>query len=328
MTGIYHGGDLAVAATVFGDPADGWLDLSTGVNPHPWLVREGVLDALHQLPDSGRLEKLKLAAAMAYGVQDPACIACGPGSQALIQWLPRLHDVGRVAVVTPTYGEHAFAWGMAGHDVFTTQVLPEPMDCDIAVITRPNNPDGKVEGVADITALAAGLAEKGGVVVVDEAFADLYSLPSIATCIPAGIIALRSFGKFYGLPGLRLGFSVSGPDTAARMATALGPWPVSSLATDIGVDALTDSGWQLETRNRLERSAVRLDIFLTGVGFDIAGGTTLFRLAVSEHAQDIHEKLGRAGIYTRRFPENPTWLRFGLPGAESEWTRLEGALTS
>ncbi len=328
MTSIYHGGDLAAAATVFGAPDEGWLDLSTGINPHPWPVREGVLDALHQLPDSDRMDKLKLAAAMAYGVHDPACIVCGPGSQALIQWLPRLHDIGRVAVVTPTYGEHVVSWQMAGHDVFETRGLPEPVDCDIAVITRPNNPDGRVEVASDISTLGAGLAEKGGTVVVDEAFADLYSSPSIATGAPTGIVALRSFGKFYGLPGLRLGFSVSDPDTAARIEAALGPWPVSSLAAVIGADALTDSGWHAETRNRLERSAVRLDFFLTGAGFDIAGGTSLFRLAVSERAHDIHEKLGRAGIYTRRFPENPNWLRFGLPGGESEWTRLEVALRS
>tara|TARA_Y100001970_G_scaffold255815_1_gene332882 strand:- start:13849 stop:14835 length:987 start_codon:yes stop_codon:yes gene_type:complete len=328
LTEVFHGGDLRAAANSFGEQADDWLDLSTGINPHPWPVPESMLEALHLLPDSDRMDNLKLAAAAAYGVNDPACIACGPGSQALIQWLPRLRDVCRVAVVAPTYGEHTPAWKAAGHDVFETEFLPEPADCDVAVVTRPNNPDGATPAIADVTSLAKLLSEKGGGVVVDEAFADLDTAPSIAAGTSAGIVALRSFGKFYGLPGLRLGFVVAGPDMVARTAAALGPWPVSSLAADIGAAALMDFDWQTKTRDRLEESALRLDNILMGAGLDILGGTNLFRLVTSGKAQTMHEKLGRAGIYTRRFLENPSWLRFGLPGKTVDWVRLEKALYS
>ncbi|MGB0632107.1 MAG: aminotransferase class I/II-fold pyridoxal phosphate-dependent enzyme, partial [Alphaproteobacteria bacterium] len=248
------------------------------------------------------------------------------GSQALIQWLPRLRAACRVTVVTPTYGEHAPAWQAAGHEVIETATLPEASDCDVAVLTRPNNPDGALAAAGDLTALAAALADKGGMLVVDEAFADVAGGPSVAADIPAGCVALRSFGKFYGLAGLRLGFAISDPDTASRLTAALGPWPVSSLAAEIGAAALSDAGWQADTRQWLNRAASRLDGLLSEAGFDIVGGTDLFRLAASDAAPAVHDRLGRAGIYTRRFPDNARWLRFGLPGDARDWDRLEKAL--
>ena len=328
MTPVFHGGDLAAASAAFGDPPDGWIDLSTGINPHPYPFAADLLDGLRRLPDSGRIGGLRNAAAAAYGIADPARIACGPGSQALIQWLPRLRAAGRVAVVSPTYGEHAAAWAAAGHNVARTASLPDPADCDVAVVTSPNNPDGRIASRHDMAALARDLADKGGLLVVDEAFADLQAAPSAAADIPRGIAALRSFGKFFGLPGLRLGFAVADADTAASIADGLGPWPVSSLAADIGSRALTDAAWQADTRTRLAADAARLDRMLAGAGFDIVGGTDLFRLGVSADATEFHDRLGRAGIYTRRFPDNPSWLRFGLPGGAPEWERLQRALAA
>ena len=200
MIGVYHGGDLASATREFGCPTDGWLDLSTGVNPLPWLVPSRMLESLHCLPDSEQIEILNSAAAEAYGVEETGRIACGPGSQALIQWLPRLRDKCRVAVITPTYGEHAHAWRAAGHNVFETSSMPNAGECEIAVLTRPNNPDGASIEIDAVASLAADL-EKRGFVLVDEAFADLDPVSSICAGGWAGIIALRSFGKVLRSPG-------------------------------------------------------------------------------------------------------------------------------
>ena len=162
MIGVYHGGDLASATREFGSPTDGWLDLSTGVNPLPWSVPLGMLESLNRLPDSKQIEKLNAAAAEAYGIEETGRIACGPGSQALIQWLPRLRDKCRVAVITPTYGEHAYAWRAAGHNVFETSSMPNAGECEIAVLTRPNNPDGASIEIDAVASLAADLEKKGG----------------------------------------------------------------------------------------------------------------------------------------------------------------------
>jgi cobalamin biosynthesis protein CobC len=328
LSAVYHGGDLSKAAAQFGVPSDGWIDLSTGINPQPWPVDAGMLEGLHQLPDAARLDRLLVSAATAHGVDNTERIAAAPGTQALIQWLPRLRPIGRVGIVSPTYGEHAAAWALAGHDVSEIGCLPDAADFDVVVVTRPNNPDGRADSRGDLAVLAASLVRKEGLLVVDEAFADLDPAASVAAQSDGGMIALRSFGKFYGLPGLRLGFAVTDADTARAIGGALGPWPVSSLAADVGAVALADTDWQAATRNWLAQASARLDAMLTSAGIGIVGGTDLYRLAETDAASELHEKLGRAGIYTRPFPDQARWLRFGLPGPDTHWNRLEQAIGS
>jgi cobalamin biosynthesis protein CobC len=139
-------------------------------------------------------------------------------------------------------------------------------------------------------------------------------------------VVLRSFGKFFGLAGLRLGFALARPEIAVRLAAALGPWAVSGLAVAIGQTALADTGWAEAMRERLEEEARRLDAVLTGAGIEIVGGTPLFRLVRTSAADRLFHQLGRVGILVRRFPENPAWLRFGLPASEAAWHRLRAAL--
>ncbi len=302
------------------------MDLSTGVNPWPWPADPAAMAAARRLPDSGLLEGLRAAAAAAYGCREPARVALAPGTQALIQWLPRLRPAGRIAVVAPTYGEHAPVWAAAGHLVEEIADPDAASDADVVVLTRPNNPDGRIVDRDRVLALARTLGKRGGQVVVDEAFADLDPALSLVAGAPANVIILRSFGKFFGWPGLRLGFAIADPETAGDLRQALGPWPVSSVAAEIGTAALADTEWQVRTRAALAVAAERLDAILSAAGMRIVGGTSLFRHCHHADAQRIHARLGRAGIHVRRFPENEQFLRFGLPGPEAHWRRLERAL--
>jgi cobalamin biosynthetic protein CobC len=141
-------------------------------------------------------------------------------------------------------------------------------------------------------------------------------------------VVLRSFGKIYGLAGLRLGFAVSSPEICTCLRTALGPWAVSGPAIEIGRKALADVGWLATTVGRLRDEADRLDRLLRSAGFAIVGGTPLFRLAQHQHAAAWFVQLCRAGILTRPFRARADWLRFGIPGGPSEWERLETVLRS
>ena len=309
-------------------PAEGWVDLSTGVNPLPWPADPAAMAAARRLPDSGLLGGLRAAAAAAYGCDGPARVALAPGTQALIQWLPRLRPAGRVAVVAPTYGEHAPAWAAAGHLVEEIADPDAAGDADVVVLTRPNNPDGKMADRDRILALARALGRRGGQVVVDEAFADLDPALSLVAGAPANVIILRSFGKFFGWPGLRLGFALADPQTVETLRRALGPWPVSSVAAEIGTAALADAEWQARTRAALAAAAGRLDAILGAADMQVVGGTSLFRYCRHAEAARIHARLGGAGIHVRRFPEDERFLRFGLPGPEAHWRRLERALAA
>lgn len=325
---LRHGGDLARVTAAPGAYQGAWLDLSTGINPWPYPVGELPTAIWAPLPGSALEVRLRESAARYYGAPGAECVAPAPGSQAIIQWLPRLRRFSRIAVLGPTYGEHAAVWAAAGHEVKT---VSEPAallaDWDVAIATNPNNPDGRRLAPAWLTALADALARRGGWLIVDEAFADLEPALSLASeAARPGLIVLRSFGKFFGLAGLRLGFALLAPPLAERLARALGPWAVNGPALWIAAAAFADRAWIEATRQHLAAAAERLDALLASAGLDIVGGTALYRLVEAPQPAALCARLLSDGIYVRDFPERPGWLRFGLPPHEEGFARLQRAL--
>ena len=320
-----HGGDIAWAERRFGRPAAGWLDLSTGINPVPYPLPQLSPEVWTRLPAAADEAALRSVAAAAYGAPDAGCVAAAPGSQSLIQVLPRLRPPGSVAVLTPTYGEHAACWAAAGHSVVDASDPEAP--ADVVVVTNPNNPDGRRLPPERLVNRARELADRGGWLVVDEAFADVAPELSVAAAADApGLVVLRSFGKFFGLGGLRLGFALAEPQLAESIRRALGSWAVAGPALAIGRQALADEDWIGKTRNRLKTSAKRLDDLLSAAGLEIVGGTDLFRLVRMQAAAALFDGLGRRGILVRPFADRPDRLRFGLPGDAAAWSRLQRAI--
>ncbi|WP_375458260.1 threonine-phosphate decarboxylase CobD [uncultured Enterovirga sp.] len=373
---MIHGGDLteAMARHGAGDPP--WLDLSTGINPHPWPVPEALArQGWERLPSAPDAESLLGAARAAYRVPDEAGIVAAPGTQALIQWLPRLAPPGGVAVLGPTYAEHEASWRLAGVDVheitdvsaFVGQPgrgasfeaplrgAPQdeegrgihsrpqaevragpatwageprsPHDARHLVVVHPNNPDGRLLSDGELLDAARLCQERGGWLIVDESFADIVpKRTSVALVAHYPVVVLRSFGKFYGLAGLRLGFAVAGQPIANAIRAALGPWAVSGPALAIGAAALADDGWAHGMRARLAGEAAALDRVLEAGRLEIVGGTSLYRLARHPEARALHEALAAEHIWVRRFTWAPDLLRFGLPPDEAGFDRLAAAL--
>lgn len=319
-----HGGDLEAASALHGVPAAGWLDLSTGINPVAYPFRQPPLAVAARLPDR-HLEAALVDAAGRYYASD-AEIVCGAGTQAFIQALPGLRARGRVGILGPTYSEHGRAWSRAGHDVREVTDFDGLAGFDVAVVVNPNNPDGRSTEPARILELSARMAAAGGLLVVDEAFCDVAPEFSVAANASSpGLVVLRSFGKFFGLAGLRLGFALATGDVAGALRHALGPWPVSGPALHIGAQALADADWQTAALARLRADRDRLDAQLAGAGQRVAGGTALFRLVATE-GPALHRHLAGRGIWSRAFHWSPGRLRLGLPGDETGWARLEAAL--
>ena len=327
---LIHGGDLAAARRLFPAAPRPFVDLSTGINPHPYPVPRLPADAFARLPDADAVEALAKAAAQAYGAPSAAHVVCAPGTQILLPLVSQLVPPGRAAIVAPTYGEFARAAALAGHRVVAVGGLDEISDAQLVFVSNPNNPDGRLFANKDLIALGKTLRARGGLLVVDEAFMDVgpigQSLASDAAL--GGVIVLRSFGKFFGLAGLRLGFALTAPPLVTRIAAMLGPWAVSGPALAIGATALADTAWIENARQRLAQSAKKLDAALSGAGLGIIGGATLFRLVRTPQASALFNHLGRAGILVRGFPEHEDWLRFGLPGNAQAWRRLQTALAA
>jgi cobalamin biosynthetic protein CobC len=256
-------------------------------------------EAWSRLPDNSALAKLEASAALRYGVGATSVVA-GPGSQALIQVLSHILPRGAVGALGPTYSGFAAAFAAAGARIIETKRLEDMNGLDVAIVVNPNNPDGRITTRAALLDLHQRLARRGGVLIVDEAFADF--------------------------DGLRLGFALASPDIVPHLRAALGPWPVSGPAIAIGIRALADSDWLEATSARLGKDIARLDALLHRAGGRIIGGTRLFRLSMHANARPAFERLLAAGILARPFATAADWLRFGIPGDENAWERLAMAL--
>lgn len=321
-----HGGDLAAAEAAFGRPPGGWLDLSTGVNPRPYQLPPFPPEVLTRLPEREDVKDLIRIARNAYGWRPETAVAAGPGAQAMIQLLPYLRRRGSVVVVGRTYAEHAYVWARAGHKV-RIATFAQTEDADVVVVVNPDNPTGRLTSPEALEHLAERLAEREGLLVIDESFADVATEATYGSRLgPRGVVVLRSFGKFFGLSGLRLGFAGGDEETVAELAGELGPWPVSGPALAAGRAALADEAWIATMRLQLTVDAMRLDEVLTQAGFSRLRGCDLFRLAYHEQAAEMHRSLARAGVWCRSFDERPDQLRFGLPGDDDGFERLTAAL--
>jgi cobalamin biosynthesis protein CobC len=325
---VAHGGDLGAARRLFPDAPEPFVDLSTGINPHSYPIPRLPADAFRRLPEPAAVARLSAVAAKAYAAPSAAHVVAAPGTQILLSHVAALVAPGCAAVLGPTYAEHARAARLVGHVVSEVADAGQLRGCDLAIVVNPNNPDGRLVGKAELLAIADAARSQGGLLVVDEAFMDVGAAGAeVDSEVERGnIVVLRSFAKFFGLAGLRLGFVITAPDVAGRLNALLGPWAVSGPAIAIGEAALADLAWAEAMRKILARDAARLDGILTEAGLDIAGGTSLYRLVRTPAAADLFQHLGRAGILVRRFVERPMWLRFGLPGSEDAWMRLRAAL--
>ncbi|MEY9780937.1 cobalamin biosynthetic protein CobC [Sinorhizobium fredii] len=324
---IAHGGGITEAAARFGGAPDDWLDLSTGINPCPVALPKIDARVWHRLPDR-HLEETARAAARGYYRTGDLMPLPVPGTQAVIQLLPRLADPERrAAIFGPTYGEYARVLKAAGFAV-------DPVACaddlsaahGIAVLVNPNNPTGRLFPPDEILAMATAMKAHGGLLVVDEAFGDLEPEASVAPHVAAqdNLVVLRSFGKFFGLAGLRLGFVVANATITASFREWLGPWAVSGPALSISA-TLLESDTKPIRDGILQRNEA-LHTVLCSAGINVVGGTGLFVLVDHERANDLHAGLCRERILTRKFDYDRRWLRIGLAADADGDRRLAEAL--
>jgi cobalamin biosynthesis protein CobC len=318
-----HGGNLDAARARFGGKLEDWIDLSTGINRWPYPLPELSPRHWSALPSRTDIASLHATAQQAYGTR--ASVLAVAGAQAAIQLLPRLAPPGRARILAPTYNEFAPVLSGAGWRVEDVSEIEALAGADLAVAVNPNNPDGRQHDPAKLRALLPRVKR----LVIDESFAD--AVPQISLAAEAGragLLLLRSFGKFYGLAGLRLGFVLGGADDIAALDAMTGPWPISGAAIEIGRKALLDRDWADTARARLAVDSLRLDGLAKIAGWKFLGGTPLFRLYNVGDAIAAQEMLAGARIWSRIFRDELNWLRLGIPGDATEWTRLTEAVSA
>ena len=315
----WHGGGLEAAKRAFGD--GDWIDLSTGINPHPWPGDAAMAFDWQRLPDPDALAGLEAVAGACFGV-DARHVCAVPGSEIGLRLTGALLG-GPARHIAPSYRTHGEM--VAGSAPIALEAAHS--HDGTLILANPNNPDGRVTGAAAMQALLDRRGP-GGWLLVDEAFADADPATSVAPLVDDGkrLIVFRSFGKFFGLAGVRLGFVVAPRAIVAALRERLGAWPLSAAAIAIGTAAYADRDWIAAARRQLADEAAALDTLLVRQGYRPIGDCPLFRLIETGDAQALFERLARRAILTRPFVDQPRWLRIGLPADAGARTRLEAAL--
>lgn len=318
---LEHGGRLRLAAQQYGIPEADWLDLSSGLAPWPWPLPPIPERAWARLPETE--DGLEQAARDYYGAEQVLPV---PGSQAAIQLLPRMRRGGRIGVVSPCYAEHADAWRRGGHIV--RELAEHEVDyyldsLDVLVVVNPNNPTGRLIEPECLLRWHSRLAMRGSWLVVDEAFMDTTPNSSLAPLSDrSGLIVLRSFGKFFGLAGVRLGFVLGEKKFIGQLAEQLGPWSITGPTRIIGQACLWDVEGHRQQRQRSETASLRLTHLLARHGYPAHGGCALFQWLSHSRAAELHAFFAQRGVLLRLFSQSSS-LRFGLPPDEAAWARLD-----
>ncbi len=325
---IYHGGDLDSVSAKYGGSISDWMDLSTGINANPYPVPKIPMHLWTSLPGGAQEIALLEAAKEYYELPSSYEITSAPGTQSILQLLPRLVPSNQtVAIQSPTYAEHGNCWRACGHDV-RESFSPPNSPADIAVLVNPNNPTCAVISPEKITKWHSEWVKEDGLLIIDEAFMDVTPHLSAAKSEPPkNTLILKSFGKFFGLAGVRLGFATGDPTITRQLSEALGPWALSGIAAEIGICAFQDHKWQEDTRLQLKTMSEQLSDLIANTPGRVVGNAGLFVLAEFENAGTVYEQLCHHHILTRPFEYNDKWLRFGLPKNEEALTRLSDAFS-
>lgn len=306
-----HGGRIDLARALFGGPD--WLDLSTGISP--WAYPVDILqEAFTRLPSPDDLALLETRAAECFG-SDPAATMAVPGSDLGLRLIGQMLNAQHPAAVAPGYSGHTAMWPNPCQTLASDpdELMAAAATCDAIVLARPGNPGGEIIAEHILHSIAERLAARRGWLIVDEAFADADPDLSLAARGWPNLIILRSFGKFAGLAGLRLGFVIAPPAMTARLRCLLGDWPISGPAVAAGISFYGNTSWQSSQRRRLAESGERLDRVLYAAGLAITASTPFFRTCETPHGWALFEHLAQHAILTRPFADDPVRLRIGLP---------------
>jgi len=314
LTGRDHGGGLDAAVAKYGGRREDWLDLSTGINPNPYVFSDVPKAAWTDLPDQAAYEKAMSAARRFWKIPDDAAGLLAPGLSSVIAQLPFVMQGQNYFIEEPTYNEYRAAFDR------TDWTMPAAANqADLRIVVSPNNPTGKWFGLGNLSDETS--------LVVDESFADIAPENSNANLARrSNTLLLKGLGKFWGLAGLRFGAAFGDALLIARLQDRFGPWAVSGPALHVAAEALKDVEWANQTRENLSQMAGSLDQIFDPLMHGAARGTTLFRLYKVKDATVLHHYLCRSQILTRVFPYDKTLIRVGLPADDTGLSRLRAAI--
>ena len=338
-----HGGDIERAAKQACVPVDAILDFSSNINPMG-LPRRAVERLARDAQDprvwtrypDPQYRELRSALSRFAGV--PAeCIVMAAGADSLIHAAVRTLAPRRCVIPIPAFSEYERASRAFGCELVSLPADALPSAGDLLILNNPHNPSGACATQAEmLERIASGLAA-GAAVLADEAFIDYVPEAAITqhAATTAGVISIRSLTKFFGCPGLRVGYAVATRDTARKVGAQLPPWPVTALAANTLAEALQDHDYPVQAREQNRRARERFSVALSALGCRVLPGAAnflLLRIPAGANASQIRSSLLREhAILVRECDsfaglETGCYLRVAVRG-EDDNQRLVGALS-
>ena len=325
-----HGGQLERIKQSYPDQTLPWIDLSTGISPFAYPVDISMQAHFEELPQ--QYTQMTQAAKAYYG-SDKTIVT--PGSMWAIQTIPLIRrtlmptDARPVLLPKQGFNEHAKAWRSWGFNVEVYDALPsveQLKNVQACVVINPNNPTGCLCDRQQLQSVHETLVRHDAWLIIDEAFLDINPEMSLANhANKKGLLVLKSFGKYFGLPGIRAGALIADDDVQDCAQRLLNQWSIHSAAQAIVTKAWVDSKWQVNANRNIKECSNRLKELLSRLGFKVKG-TYFFQTFMTVQAVELYQYLLRQGIYVRLL-DDEMGIRIGLPKHEYHWQRLEKALS-
>lgn len=328
-----HGGDVYTAARELGTPVGRLLDFSASINPlgPSSKALRVFLSGRHLVshyPDPD-CWALKQALAVHWDLA-PARIAVGNGSTELIDLLPRVLGLRRALIIGPTFSEYARAVARAGgcstmllarraegyrppveRAIARIRAMRKNRPFDAVFLCNPNSPTGRPCDPMDVLTLAREAESRGLWTIVDESFAEYGDAVSVLSRLTEcrRMVVLRSFTKFYALPGIRVGYMAAGEPVIRRVMTHQPPWAVNAFAQRAAEAALSDRQHAARSLRFMEKERKRFLTRLSSVPglrqFPSAANFVLLELPRPYQARWLAHTLRRLGILIRDCSDIP-----------------------
>ena len=302
------------------DPA-GVADFAANINPlGPPRCLEAVAGQAVKLactypdPDCTRA---RAAIAHAHNVP-PESILLGNGATELLHLITRTFRSEKTLVLGPTCHDYARAAELAGSQVHLKvasagrlfrhdlEAMHQVSDYHLVVMGNPNDPTGTFTRPTDIVEWAAGNPET--FFLIDETYVDFVDRPGASLIgidgrVAGNVVVVKSFSRFFAIPGLRLGMAWATPEVIGVLASRRERWSVNAVAQKMAESLYDEQGYIAATSRLMSQERSFLTRGLTQLGFrvfDSPGNFMLLRIEVKGvTSAALRPLILRNGVFVR-----------------------------